>query len=346
MQKIFRIKVVIVFFFLLTFLILAEITLRVIGNYKTYTEKIKNEYSCTYGRTLPYFHLHNPESEFILDHTDFKYLYTINKNGIREVDFNKEKQKTAKRVLCFGDSFTEGVGAPYDSSYVRALEKQLKKKSTDFEVYNCAVTGSDPFYNYILLKEEMIDYDPDVVTFTINNSDLTDFIFTGGLERFKVDKVVTRKKPFFEPFFHYSHLVRFIAIEIMGYDWTLLNTKDNIKMLTNGVEEYLKLFVQINEICETKGVEFLLIIQPHPVDILYPVGMYKYLISMKENLIKNNIKYIDLLPSLAEVMNNSNIYQYSWKTDGHYNSSGYQILGEKIFSETEKKYPDFWVNKN
>ncbi len=346
MKKTFRIKVVIVFSFTLTFLVLSEIILRVKGSYKTYTEKIKNVYSCTYEQTLPYFHLHNPGSEFVLDHTDFKYLYSINKIGIREVDFNKTKQTRTKRILCFGDSFTEGVGAPYDSSYVRALERQLKIKSTDFEVYNCAVSGSDPFYNYVLLKEKMMEYNPDIVTFTINTSDLTDFIFTGGSDRFIGDKVVARKKPFFEPLFHYSHLARFIIIKILGYEWTLLNKNDNIKMLTNGVEEYLKLFIYINEMCETKGVDFLLIIQPHPDDILFPDGMYKYLVSVKANLFKNKIKFIDLLPPLAEVINNNNIYHYSWKTDGHYNSSGYQILGEKIVSETEKKYPDFWVNKN
>lgn len=342
MQKTIRIKFVLILFYAVVFFLFAEITLRISGRYKTYTEKIRSEYYCPYGIKLPYYHLHKPSTQFILDHTDFKYPYSINSLGIREIEMNKAKSAGKKRIFCFGDSFTEGVGAPYDSSYVREIERELRNKSSDFEVYNCAVSGSDPFYNYVLLKNKMFDYKPDIVSLTVNTSDFTDFIYLGGMERFRKNEVITRKKPFFEPFFCHSYLVRFIMITILQYDWTLLNKDEYNKLTEEAVENISGLILQLRNLCDTSGIKFLLILQPNPDDIIYPEAQYKKVRRLEESLIKNNINYIDVLPSLSKVININNIGNYSWGTDGHFNSSGYKVLGEGILSETEKKYPGFW----
>lgn len=344
MRNELRFKIFITLFFVLLFVFFAEIILRFKGNYLTYTEKIKNQYYCPYGKSLPYFHLHTPGAQFILDHSDFKYPYTINSLGLREVEFKKEKQPGEKRILCFGDSFTEGVGAPYDSSYVRELERQLLAISPNYKVFNCAVSGSDPFYNFVLLKEQLLNYNPDIVTLTVNTSDLTDYIFLGGLERFNQNKVVSRKKPIFEPLFHYSHLVRFITITILRYDWTLCNQNQYNELLSSAVNNYHDLFIEFNELCKAKGVDFLLLIQPHPDDIVFPEGSFKYLVNMEQNMIKDTIKNINLFPHLAAKLSSNNIDKYSWKIDGHYNSRGYKLLGEIVFTEAEKKYPGFWRN--
>jgi lysophospholipase L1-like esterase len=342
MQITTRIKIFFILIYVVVFFLFAEITLRISGRYKTYTEKIKDEYYCPYGIKLPYYHLHKSSSEFILDHTDFKYLYSINSLGIREVEIEKEKTAGKKRVFCFGDSFTEGVGAPYDSSYVREIERELKSKESDFEVYNCAVSGSDPFYNYVLLKNKMLDYKPDIVTLTVNSSDLTDFIYLGGMERFKNDEVITREKPFFEPFFYHSYLARFVMITILQYDWTLLNKDEYNKLIDESVANISDVIIRTKALCDSAGIKFLLIFQPNPDDIIYPDGQYKTVMRLQESLTTNKVKYIDVAPSLSQVINIKNIRNYSWKTDGHYNSAGYKALGEGILSETEKKYPGFW----
>lgn len=344
MQKTTRIKIVLILFYAVVFLVFAEVILRISGRYKTYTEKIKGEYYCPYGIKLPYFHLHKPSTEFILDHTDFKYPYSINSLGIREGEIEKEKSSRKKRIFCFGDSFTEGVGAPYDSSYVKELGKKIKEKSKDFEIFNCAVSGSDPFFNFVLLKEKLIAYNPDIVFLTVNSSDLSDYIYLGGIERFINKEVVTRRKPFFEPFFCHSHFIRFIIIDLLKYDWTLLQVDDYNYLIDEAVKDISAIVGQTEDLCNSKGVKFMLILQPAPDEILFPEKNYKKILKLVPFLELNRINYIDLFPSISAVMNKNNIREYSWKTDGHYNSNGYKVLGDAIFTETEKKYHNFWNN--
>ena len=180
---------------LVVFFLFFEIILRISGFYASYSENVGNSFSTYYNRMLPnHYHLLPEGNLDFLERDEFNYAYQINSLGLRGREVSAAKKDSTYRIIVFGDSFTEGFGAPGDSTYPSLLEKELNRTYTGtFEVINAGVIGSDPFYCYKLLVDRFLAYEADLVIFSINNSDITDYIFRGGLERFRADGTTSRR---------------------------------------------------------------------------------------------------------------------------------------------------------
>jgi hypothetical protein len=66
-----------------------------------------------------------------------------------------EKAPGEYRLIALGDSFTEGVGTSYDMTWLKVVEARLATAMPDrtFVAYNAGVSGSDPWFAYMLLRE-------------------------------------------------------------------------------------------------------------------------------------------------------------------------------------------------
>lgn len=125
------------------------------------------------------------------------------------------------RILCLGDSFTEGDGAPSDSSWVKELTRKLDENfDTNFLVYNAGVCGSDVYFDNKILENVLYKtFKPDFVIQAINASDVTDIIYRGGQDRFNTDGTTSCKDcPKWEKLYQYSYLFRGLIRTIGGYD--------------------------------------------------------------------------------------------------------------------------------
>lgn len=89
---------------------------------------------------------------------------------------NRKDSKDAIRILCLGDSFTFGVGAPKGYSYPEQLQKVLDGNSRgEFIVYNGGIPGRNSSQLFRNLEENIERYAPDVVVILTgcnNNSNL------------------------------------------------------------------------------------------------------------------------------------------------------------------------------
>src|ERR1041385_5795637 len=95
-----------------------ELIIRWSGVFNTYMERIGGDYSTYYNQVYPtWCWTYTPGKIFNMRHGEFNYVYKTNSLGIREREFPKEKDDSVTRIITIGDSFTDGVGAPYDSSY-------------------------------------------------------------------------------------------------------------------------------------------------------------------------------------------------------------------------------------
>ena len=67
--------------------------------------------------------------------------------------------------VALGDSFTEGDGTPADSTWPKLLEKRLNAAhpSANITTLTGGIGGADPPFEYILLKEKLLTYQPDLV---------------------------------------------------------------------------------------------------------------------------------------------------------------------------------------
>lgn len=87
-----------------------------------------------------------------------------NSLGFRGPDFRPEKPEGVFRVLCLGGSSTFGYHNEDDETYPHHLRELLAEECRGVEVVNAGF----PYYNtgsiLSLFREELVDYEPDVVT--------------------------------------------------------------------------------------------------------------------------------------------------------------------------------------
>jgi len=93
------------------------------------------------------------------------------------------KPRGVFRILCLGGSPTFGWGEPYEKSYSGRLETMLRADGLQAEVINAGMIGYSSHQGKQLLKNELLDLDPDLifVAYVINDVDRYRFYRSNGL---------------------------------------------------------------------------------------------------------------------------------------------------------------------
>lgn len=196
---------------LLLVCLLVEVYCRYTGYYISYSEASSGgDYGSPFETReqwgYGWFNTPQPFTKQSCNKVEFQYDWISNNEGLRGDTIKIEKK--GSRIMVFGDSFTEGMGAPDDSTYPQLLEDLIHVHlDSTAEVINCGPSGSDIFTAFVLFKEKMLQYKPDYVIVTFNSTDLYEYTVRGGFERFKEnDRVEYRKAPWFEPLYAKSYL--------------------------------------------------------------------------------------------------------------------------------------------
>jgi lysophospholipase L1-like esterase len=317
----------------LVVLISSELLLRIFGVNITYTESIGQPYRSPYNQFYKSHYLtHEPQSQFILDHRDFKYEHATNELGFREVSMDSFFTQCAHsyKILALGDSYTEGVGAPEDSSWVKLLEKKMKSQNQDVCCFNAGISGSDPFFQYMLLRDKLNHLNFDLIVVAVNSTDIHDYIFRGGMERFRENgTTVGRRGPRYEFLYQYSYLFRLI-------DRIILRNKRQMFITEQKYQSYAQQFVKDMDGVLDRFIELtqgnppiLLVVFPSPHEAANRKKADNILTKKNLQVIVNNAKYraiatLNLFPYFEQVITKDNLMDYTYKNDGHYNPKGYE----------------------
>ena len=194
---------------LISFIILwagAELFLRYgLKRYSSYSEKNSeflyvSPYTVKESNWSPVWqknlHVYKPNYRSSLNFAEYAYHIQTNSEGLREAEIPVPNPHSDYRILALGDSFTEGRGAGQDSTWPKSLERKLNASagSRKTMVINAGISGSDPFFEYQLLKERLLKYNPNMVIVAINSSDIDDLIIRGGMERFQPGGILKYKE--------------------------------------------------------------------------------------------------------------------------------------------------------
>ena len=321
----------------LTFsLITVEFGLRWTGLLLTSMENNGGEHVAQFNeKRETWFFTWTPNTTVNYEQDEFNYEYKINEWGNREKSisfFLENKDKDVVKIVCLGDSFTEGDGAPYDSTWVRYLEKALNNQNKNsYKLYNAGNSGSDIFYNYIQLKERLLNIRPEYVIELINDSDIKDVVYAGGLERFNDDGTVTYKTGRkWERLYINSHLFRLFVRVFFGYDDLIMKDKEKL----DAVDKIIRQAKKTQELCDSNGIKYFLFFHITPQNIRNKTPYETILLHQK----------IDSLPfaiSLKEKMINKfdklDYINYSWEKNYHFNSYGYWEMGKFIYEKLREK---------
>jgi hypothetical protein len=134
-----------------------------------------------------------PNSRFIHQSTDGLWEFITNSKGFRdEEEHAYAKPEGVLRVLCLGDSHTQGFECAQDATYSSIMEACLKQRGLNAEVINAGVSGFSTAESLVLLEYEGIRYKPDAVVLGFFSNDLDDNV-KADLFRLEGDLLQTNK---------------------------------------------------------------------------------------------------------------------------------------------------------
>jgi lysophospholipase L1-like esterase len=316
--------------------IAAEIVLRYLCTVCTWSEHNGGEYVSPYQEPShnTWYHLRAPSTTSSYDQPEFDYELRTNSLGIRDVEHPTDKPPGELRIIGLGDSFTEGQGAPYESTYLKVLERNLnaKQNRVNVRIIVGGVAGSDPFYCYRLLKDKLLKFEPDAVTLTINQSDVMDVITRGGNERFRDDGTVRfAEPPDDEWIFARSHLYRVFLMVVLGHDWFGLSPSEHVARRAEAVEKMESIVGEFQRLGNEKNFRLLVIL--HPDVFEFTTASYAFdAEALKKHFAENAVNYVDLLEYFLERVGRDREIQQSlyWKKDFHLNEAGYRLFAEGL----------------
>lgn len=337
---------------LILFLVLLEIALRAVGACKTYTEKTQGRYISYYKQIVPTWYCQmNPyeqrgdtityknERERKNDTKEFHYLTIANSWGFRDAEFDTLADKNKKRFLVLGDSFVEGVGTPTDSTWPNLLQQNLQKDSLPIRIYNCGASGSDPFYEYVLLRDKLLPLKPNVVIMSLNASDLDDVIARGKFERFKADGTTQYKSaPWFEPYYKHCLVLRFFLHFVLQYNSIFLSPSKIKQESSLAIKSIANCVIKTDSFCKSNHSDFILVIHPF-LNPLYPnIERRKELENMLA-LLPDSIKKINVFEPMLKHVDKSNYKQYAYPIDMHFKPKGYLWFSQLVADSIRTNYP-------
>lgn len=316
--------------FLMFFVI--EIGLRISGITTTYTEKRSGYYQSPYTPTEPgWYHTWPISKIHFLKTSEYNFERQSNSLGLSDVEPIEKKDSNEYRIIGLGDSFTEGDGADTDSTWLKFLERNINKKHNKiFKFINAGICGSDPYFEYVLLRDKLVCYKPDLVILAIND-EITDIIVRGGIERFKSDGMLQFiKPPKWEWVFSISHIFRLIVYNVMRYDQLLISSSQYNDRFEHALKQLKESLLLFKSLSEKEGFKLLVVM--HPLRNEIDNKSFKYLSKVEQYAKKNKIETLNMLDYYINKENISinNSFEYYWKIDGHHNAKGYSAFDRGV----------------
>lgn len=275
-----------------------------------------------------------PNSEISHSYSEFEYYRKIFNEGFTDSLPVAPKREGEKRILALGDSFTEGVGAPSDSTWPALLEQMLNhaQDSLNYLVFNAGVSGSDPALQYVLLTETLASFAPDRVMLMLNESDVFDYIVRGGFERTASDynPAQAQREQWWEWLFNTAYIVRFVMINLAGYNHLLIPESHMHEETHSALQSIYYTLEQFEAYCNNNQISLTVILMPAPHEL--STGQTHVLMPLAGNLNAAGIEVIDLFPIMHSAISKktTSLQTLYWKNDGHCTGHGYAFTAHSI----------------
>ena len=292
---------------------------------------------------------YKPGSESYLLAPEYKYYRHHNNLGFSDVDFYPKQNADSILIQTYGDSFTEGDGAPVDSSYPAILRNLIKSDGYNkITLQNFGVCGNDPAFVWRQLKDIGAGLKPDLVVIVYNSGDLaTDFFTRGGQERFKDSYYKGFDAPKWEWLYGVSYVGRLVARSVFGIEYknfflSETQTADRIESLK---PKWNQTFANIAQIAAQNHFKVLLVKKPEHSEVdfnRYDID-FKFFDRMRDTIAC--FKQYDLLPYYRDSfhVNQANSRGYWWLQDGHNNGKGYDMMAHGVNAGLKQTYPEIFT---
>ena len=284
----------------------------------------------------------------------------------------KNVGKTIKNfdIAIIGDSFTEGIGMPYEDTFVGIISKKFKNK----KIANLGVSGYSPSIYFIKIKELLKQgYNFNEVVIYIDINDvfnearsyriLDNKILPIDKKKEKtVDYLVNKNnefnlKKFFRNYFTFTyenlHLIkmaiyRFQNKKIFPYvlnldmvAWTYDKSAKGFGEIgiEGGIEKSIKITNQLIDMLDEKKIKYSIGVYPYPSTLFYDKVESEHVLIWKKLCENRCKKFYNNFPFFFKEAKEfgpiETYYKYYIFRDVHLNKNGHKIVAENFIKNYE-----------
>jgi len=260
--------------------------------------------------------------------------FVINSLGFRDKKY--QKRKTSKiRLIFVGDSITYGWGVPLEHTYHKQLERLFHGEGYEVDVMGMGVVGYNTIQEYHLIKENTLDFNPDMIILQITMNDFERTVrvktYQEGI-RFSLRRYhdysipfIIKKSKLTDSLMKNSHFFKFINLKL----YWLKNKNDPTytpdDMYLMGEENAFHHLRRIKSLLDSKGIRFATVIFPfRKSGDVYPyTSLHK---KIHQELEKMEVPYLDLYDVI-----NIDTQENLWRDKIHPTVRGYELASHALF---------------
>jgi hypothetical protein len=316
-------------------------------------------------RSYAFHHALKPNTEFLYQRWgNLRHSVSTNSLGFRDRSVRHVPLSSDKyRVLFMGDSFTYGVGLPYEKTFICLIDSELEEKNV--EVLNAGVVSYSPAIYWkkteFLLSRTGLRFDHLVVFLDISDiHDEAEFYDTNE------ERVVWIRGPtpaLREFLYEYTTILRNLwEVSEEVHDWATeapdtRRTEEDRRYATNeyrslwtveeeayadygvpGIEKAKKHMGRLWDLLQDHGIAMTLVVYPWPTQILHEDRDSVQARIWEEWAGERSVRFIDLFPDFIPTGQapKAMIRKYFIPGDLHWNEEGHRLVARR-FLEMWKK---------
>jgi hypothetical protein len=272
---------------------------------------------------------------------DFAFDYQHNSAGFRDGEHAPEKPPGVFRIVALGDSFTYGVGAPFDDTYLARVERLLNERpgrTRQVEVIKLGLPRYFPEAERLVLEHDGLPYHPDLIMVAFLPNDIVDtyeglevirvrqdgFLSSQGLEHLGAVAVWLSR---------HSRVIRSLLVHVAAFVRERTHPVHGQDIYRDGgfhEPDWRKVeseFERMQELARQNGADFVIVSIPQhgpwPAERDYP----------DQRLARwsagHGVVFIPTLPALRA----ASTQQLYWPKDGHCTPAGYGVIAQTIAAE-------------
>jgi hypothetical protein len=284
---------------------------------------------------------------------EYEISLTISGQGLRDRCFAQPAPAGTRRVLCLGDSFTNGFGVPADSTFAKLLEGALNRGAHPerWEVINAGVAATGTAHQLAWYAMDGIRFGAEIVVLTLSPNDFVDNI-TSGLWSFGPDSTLvahpaprsgrlkalrwTRYLPGYATWFARSHFLNAVKLRFARYHHARLQRDsahgaDGAEYTRRQLELTCALLRHLAAACKENGARLFVQIVPPLVGSGTVERQTDLLVAQ---IHADRIACIDLREPFARQQERGTVTNYP--IDGHWTAAGHRLAAVQIAARLER----------
>lgn len=275
---------------------------------------------------------------------EFNCQHAHNHLGFRDVEHSETKPPDVFRILGLGDSFTYGVGAPFEQTYLFQLEERLNARTgvhPKVEIIKEGIPKFFPHAERLTLEHYGLRFSPDLVLVGFLPNDISDT--AQGLDSVEITKdgiMVTQKAASLGTMgrwlFMHSHAARIVLRRYVA--WLMqrrypIFREDIYKADGRHEADWRKAeeeLARIAELCSRSGATFVLLYIPQSIPPFDDAAAAYPPARLANWARANGAYFIDTLPAFRSAEGSDRLH---WPRDGHCTPAGYGVIAETVCEE-------------